>query len=453
MDLRILVIDDDQRLCELIQGSLGREGWTVSCCSHGDDGITLALDQPYDAALVRLNLPDGSGLAVCQRLTSSLANMAVIVLASRGDMQTAVSALRAGAHDFLEAPIEMSELRACIERSVRDRYRKEATKRLTQSEPSRHGPVGKLLGASRAMLKVYDLIRRVSASETTVLLSGESGTGKELVAQALHETGGRAQGPFVAINCAAVPAQLLESELFGHVRGSFTDAASARKGLFEEADQGTLFLDEIGEMPLEMQPKLLRVLQERQLRPVGGNSLISVRTRIIAATNRNLEKQVDLGLFRSDLYFRLNVVPLRIPPLRQRGNDIMLLAEHFLRVSAERLGKQTTGISSEASHQLLEYDWPGNVRQLENVMERAVALARGELIAPQDLPDRIRTHVAVAADESLPDIITLEQQERQHINYVLRRVNGNKTKAARLLGVDRRTLYRKLARLEGVSEL
>ena len=453
MDLRILVIDGNQNLCERIQSSLETEGWSVSWCTGSEDGLGLALDQPYDAILVEFDLGEaGGGIAACRRLTQNL-DTPVILLSSSGNMQEVVSALRAGAHDFVSKPIEMAQLRDCIERSVRERFRGEAVKRLAQAESSGGRPVGKLIGQSRVMTKVYDLIRRVAASETTVLITGESGTGKELVASAIHEEGGCADRPFVAINCAAVPANLLESELFGHVRGSFTDAKGDRKGLFQEAHGGTLFLDEIGELPLDMQPKLLRVLQERQVRPAGGNCTIDVQVRIIAATNRDLEQQVADGRFRSDLYFRLNVVQMGVPPLRSRGNDILLLANHFLLGAAERLGKAGRAVSPEAARKLLAYDWPGNVRQLENVMERAVTLAQTDRVEEEDLPDRIRDHQPAPdqGDTPLAAFITLDQQERRHIAHVLRHVGGNKTQAARLLGVDRRTLYRKLVRTGDIT--
>jgi DNA-binding NtrC family response regulator len=300
------------------------------------------------------------------------------------------------------------------------------------------------------MTKLRDLIYRVAAVDTTVLVTGESGTGKELVARALHEQSGRSQAPFVAINCAAVPANLLESELFGHVRGSFTDASANRKGLFEQAGGGTLFLDEIGEMPLELQPKLLRVLQERRVRRLGSNDEIDVHARVLATTHRDLESQVAARCFREDLYYRLNVVQIHVPPLRSRGNDILLLAEHFVHKFADRMAKPITGICTRAARKLLDYDWPGNVRQLENSMEHAVALARSAQIGVEDLPDRIREHdpSATQPDFATQGITTLECQELQHIQQVLRLTGGNKTEAARLLGVNRRTLYRKLSRNE-----
>jgi two-component system response regulator HydG len=303
------------------------------------------------------------------------------------------------------------------------------------------------------MLAVYDVVRRVADKDTTVLLSGESGTGKELVARALHDEGGRSELPFVALNCAAVPAHLLEAELFGHVKGAFTDAKASRTGLFALAGSGTLLLDEIGEMPLEMQPKLLRVLQERQFRPVGGNTMQPMNARIIAATNRELEQEVPAGRFREDLYYRLNVVQIRIPPLRARGTDVLLLARHFVVKYAERMGKNINGISSEATTKLLEYDWPGNVRQLENCMECAVALTHREQLGVEDLPERVIRHDGgrlALAQVNVENTLTLAQVERNHIERALRAAKWNKTLAAKTLGVDRRTLYRKLERYHGL---
>jgi len=448
MDLRILVIDDDEAYCRLVQEALEPQGWSVSWCTRGEDGLELAREDPFDAVLTDMVLHDVNGLQVCRRLVENLPERPVLVLTAFGDMSAAVSAMRAGASDFVTKPVEMAHLRTLIERAVRDRYRVEAVKRLAQAGFNGSRAVPGILGESRAMAKVYDVIRRVAPTETTVLLSGESGTGKELVARALHDESRRGEGAFVAINCAAVPGNLLESELFGHVRGAFTDASSDRIGLFGQACHGTLFLDEIGEMPLEMQPKLLRALQERQVRPVGGNHLVDVHARIIAATNRDLESQVAAGRFREDLYYRLNVVQICIPPLRSRGNDVLLLAGHFVRRFAARMGKPVTGLTPEACKKLLDYDWPGNVRQLENSMERAVALASGAEITHEDLADRIRQHDPGSrlAETVTEDITTLELQERRHIEHVLRVVKGNKTQAARLLGVNRRTLYRKLLR-------
>jgi two-component system response regulator HydG len=301
------------------------------------------------------------------------------------------------------------------------------------------------------MRKVYELLRRVRRTDASLLVTGESGTGKELIARAAHSASERAERPFVAVNCAAMPSSLLESELFGHVKGAFTDAKAARKGLFLEANGGTVLLDEIGQMPVEMQPKLLRVLQERKVRPIGSNEEVPFDTRLIAATNSDLEREVDSGRFREDLYYRLNVVQIHVPPLRERGNDILLLARHFAKGVADRLQKPLRGISSEAAGKLLDYDWPGNVRQLENSMERAVTLTRSSHVTVEDLPEKIREHQGNRHehdDVSAEHMPSLQEVERRHIRRVLAATSGNKTQAAKVLGLDRRTLYRKLERYE-----
>lgn len=304
-----------------------------------------------------------------------------------------------------------------------------------------------MCGDSRAMRRVYELIERLADSEATVLILGESGTGKELVARALHRRSRRAEAPFIAVSCAALPATLLESELFGHVQGAFTDARQERTGLFLQASGGTLFLDEVGEMPAEVQAKLLRALQERKLRPVGGSQEVAFDARVIAATHRDLEAEIQRGSFRQDLYYRINVLRVELPPLRSRGRDVLLLAQSFLRRAAERGKKHIVGLSAEAAHRLLRYDWPGNVRELENCIEAAVALSSREQIDVDDLPEPVRREqpralvVQTADPEDLP---SLAEVERRYVQKVLAAVGGNKSAAAKILGFDRRTLYRKL---------
>jgi DNA-binding NtrC family response regulator len=454
MQTRILVIDDERDMCELLEESLGRGGYHVTWRTRGDEGLDLLRDQDFDVIITDINLDGQSGLDLCRRFTENRPDTPVIVITAFGDMSTAITAIRAGAHDFINKPIDMTVLERAIERATQHRHLREEVKRLSRGAPPPGDArvLGSLIGNSRAMLAVYDLVRRVAASDTTVLLSGESGTGKELVARALHDQSEQREGRFVAINCAAVPADLLESELFGHVKGAFTDAKASRQGLFEQASGGTLLLDEVGEMPLEMQPKLLRVLQERQVRPVGGNTSVPVTARIIAATNRDLEGEVEQKRFREDLFYRLNVVQIEIPPLRARSNDALLLAEHFVRKFSERSGKPVHGLSGEAQAKLLAYDWPGNVRQLENTIERAVALTRGEQIMLEDLPERITRFdgsTGMLTDVDLEHVRTLEQVERRHIEQAVKHAHGNKTRAAKALGIDRRTLYRKLERYAG----
>ncbi len=299
------------------------------------------------------------------------------------------------------------------------------------------------------MAALYDLIERVAASESTVLVTGESGTGKELVARALHGRSPRRRGPFVALNCAAMPEALLESELFGHARGAFTDAKSARLGLLAQADGGTLFLDEIGEMPIGVQPKLLRAVQERRFRPVGSDAETAFDARILAATNRDLEAAVEEKRFREDLYYRINVIRLDLPPLRSRGTDVLLLAQHFVVAHAARAGKDVTGIAPATAEKLLAYSWPGNVRELSNCVERAVALTRYAELTVDDLPPKVRDHRAanvVVATDDPAELVALEEVERRYILRVLEALGGNKTRAAQVLGLDRKTLYRKLDR-------
>jgi len=304
------------------------------------------------------------------------------------------------------------------------------------------------------MKKLYELLERVAESEASVLVTGESGTGKEMVAQVLHRRGRRRNGPFVAVNCAAMPETLLESELFGHAKGAFTDARNSRTGLFVQASGGTLFLDEIGDLPLGLQPKLLRALQERVVRPVGGDSEVPFDVRLVAATNHDLETAVEEGRFREDLYFRINVIPVEVPPLRMRGTDVLLLAQRFAEEFAVQAGKQVIGLSSAAAKKLLAYTWPGNVRELRNGIERAVALTRFEQITVEDLPEKVRdyqgSHILVAADDP-SELVPLEQVERGYILRVLDAVGGNKTLAARVLGLDRKTLYRKLERYSSID--
>jgi two-component system response regulator HydG len=363
-------------------------------------------------------------------------------------LETAVAAIRAGAYDFITKPVETETLGLALERALRHRELRLEVRRLRAAVREAHG-FGAFLGASAAMRNLYDLLERVAESDASVLVTGESGTGKELVAQALHDRGRRKQGRFVAVNCAAVPETLLESELFGHVKGAFTDAKGGRSGLFVQASGGTLFLDEIGAMPLGLQPKLLRALQQRTVRPVGGDTEVAFDVRIVAATNIDLEAAVEAGRFREDLYFRIAVIPIEVPPLRRRGNDVLLLAQRFVEDFAGQSSKPVTGFTSPAADRLLVYDWPGNVRELRNVVERAVALTRFEQITVEDLPEKLqaaeRRRVLLAADDPA-ELVPLEEIERRYVLRVLEAMGGNKASAARVLGLDRKTLYRKLER-------
>jgi two-component system response regulator HydG len=448
MNGRVLIVDDEQSMCELMDSALSRKGYQTEWRTSADAAIELLQAQDYDAVLTDINMRDMNGLELCERIVASRPDIPVVLVTAFGSMETAVAAIRAGAYDFINKPVEMDALALVVERAVQHRTLKEEVKRLREAvDGARY--TGDMIGHSPAMRKVQDLIARVAESEANVLITGESGTGKELVARALHARSGRKDGPFVAVNCAAVPETLLESELFGHARGAFTDARQSRSGLFVQGSGGTLFLDEIAEMPFGMQAKILRVLQERKVRPVGSNVEIPFDARLVTATNRDLETEVAEKRFREDLYYRINVVRIEVPPLRGRGNDLLLLAQAFIERAAARSGKNVVGLVTGAAEKLLSYDWPGNVRELENCMERAVALTRYDQITVEDLPEKIRnyqsSHIVVAGDDP-SELLPMQEVERRYIQRVLKSVGNNKTQAAKVLGFDRRTLYRKLDR-------
>jgi two-component system response regulator HydG len=390
------------------------------------------------------------GIELCERIVANRPDVPVLVLTAFGSLDSAIAAIRAGAYDFINKPVQLDVLVIAIERAAGHRRLREEVKRL-RIEVGRSPRFDELVGQSPPMQTVYGLVERVAATDATVLITGESGTGKEVVARAIHARSARRGGPLVAINCAAMPESLLESELFGHAKGAFTDARTAEPGLFAQANRGTILLDEVGDMPLGLQPKLLRVLQERTVRPVGGRAEVPIDVRVVASTNRDLESAIEEGRFRQDLYYRINVVNLALPPLRARGGDILPLAQHFLLHFAKRAGKEVSGIASPAAEKLLAYMWPGNVRELQNSIERAVALTRFEQIVVDDLPEKIRdyrrSHVIVASDDP-SELVPLEEVERRYLARVMEVVSGNKTAAARILGVDRKRLYRMLARLE-----
>jgi DNA-binding NtrC family response regulator len=450
VDGRILVIDDEESTCELLETVLGQAGFDVRSETEAELALRRIADEDFDAVLTDLQMPGMDGIDLSRRLAEHRPDLPVIVVTGHGSMDTAVAAMRAGAYDFVTKPIDMKLLTLATSRAVeRHRMRRELLRLRREVEDAR-APSG-MLGRSKAMRDVFNLVARVADSDATVLVTGESGTGKELVARSVHSQSERKDGPFVAINCAAVPNELLESELFGHKRGSFTGATHDRRGLFVEANRGTLFLDEVGELPLETQPKLLRALQERKVRPVGGTDEIDFDVRIVAATNRDLETDVESGRFREDLYYRVDVVRIDVPPLRARGSDVLLLAQHFVERFARTSGRPLKGVSAPAAERLMAYDWPGNVRELENCMERAVALARFDEITVEDLPKRVREHRenrVVVSVEDPDELLTLDELERRYIRRVLELVGGNKSQAARVLGLDRRTLYRRLEKYE-----
>jgi two-component system response regulator HydG len=450
---RVLLVDDDEPTCEILAASLSSEGHDANYETGAERAWQRVQSDDFDVVLTDVSMAGMDGLELCKRIHEAMPDLPVIVITGQANLETAVGALRAGAYDFLQKPIDTKLMIPAVARAAKLRRLDREVKRLRRALADAQR-FGSLLGQSSAMREVFDLIARVSESDASVLVTGESGTGKELVARSIHERSRRAAGPFVAVNCAAVPPTLIESELFGHVRGAFTDAKTARDGLFVQADGGTLFLDEVGELPLEMQPKLLRALQERRVRPVGASSEIPFDARIVTATNRDLEAAVADGTFREDLLYRIDVVRVELPPLRARGGDVLLLAQHFIdKLGATDDGRaehpRVQGIDPGAAEKLLSYEWPGNVRELENCIERAIALARLDRIVVDDLPPKVRDfqprHVVVSAED--PDqLLALDEVERRYIARVLELLGGNKSQAARVLGVDRRTLYRRLAR-------
>ena len=448
MTVELLLVDDDQSLCETLAVGLKKRGCHVTWFTSAADALRAVEEGDFDVVVTDLHMREMSGIELCERVAANRPDVPVVVLTGFGSLESAVAAIRAGAYDFISKPVEVDALAISVDRAAKHRQLRTEVKRL-RLEVQKQPRSDELVGQSSAMQRVQDLIARVAQSEASVLVSGESGTGKELAARAIHKLSRRSTGPFVAVNCAAVPEPLLESELFGHAKGAFTDAKEAHQGLFVEAKGGTLFLDEIGDMPLGLQPKLLRVLQERVVRPLGAKAEVPVDVRIVAASNRDLESAIDEKLFREDLYYRINVIHVPLPPLRARGGDVLPLALHFVQRFAEQSCKSVTGISKEAAEKLVAYAWPGNVRELQNCVERAVALARFEEICVDDLPEKIRdyrfSHVVVAASDPT-ELVPLEEVERRYILRVVDAVAGNKTAAARVLGLERKTLYRKLDR-------
>ncbi len=448
MNRKILVVDDDSAMCDLLRDGLISLGFDPALANSAEAGLQLANAQDIAAVVTDLNLGGTNGIEFCRRMITQRPNIPVVVITAFGSMEAAIAAIRAGAYDFITKPFEITALGLALERALQHRSLSEEVTRLRQEvRPTQLA--GEILGSSEQVQRVRDLITRIADSEASVLIGGESGTGKELVARALHQGSHRSVGPFVAINCSAFPESLLESELFGATKGAFTDARTSRPGLLFQANGGTLFLDEIGDLPLALQPKLLRALQERKVRPLGGGPEVPFDCRLVSATNRDLEAEVGLKHFREDLYFRINVVEINLPPLRIRGGDVIELAQRFVEKFAVLARKQVTGITSPTAEVLLAYDWPGNIRELENCIQRAVALTSFDRITPDDLTEKIRSHRPTAQGDAVGEMVSLEEMERRHILGVLRGTGNNRSLAAQILGVDRRTLYRKLDRYEG----
>jgi DNA-binding NtrC family response regulator len=446
----VLIVDDDPPLCDLLRLSLAAKGFSATSRTSAEAALSTLDAQHFDAVVTDLRLPRMDGLELCERITSDRPELPVVVMTGFGNLDAAVAALRAGAWDFITKPIEVDQVGRALQRAT--------LRRPLVERAGSPGDAPDILGESAVMKRTKELVRRAAASDASVLITGESGTGKELVARALHCASQRAGGPFAAINCAAVPEALLESELFGHVRGAFTDAKTSRQGLLLEADGGTVFLDELCDMSPRLQPKLLRALQERCVRPLGAPAEVSFDARIVAATNEDVAAAVASRRLRSDLYFRVNVIPIHLPPLRERDDDVVLLARHFAALYAGRHGRPARRLAEETIASLRSYPWPGNVRELQNSIEHAIALGDGGEIALADLPEtvrgsrlggRARKREVACGMRGTPALgearlLSLAEVERRHIFAVLETVGGNKRLAARVLGVDRRTLYRKL---------
>ncbi|MBM4394734.1 MAG: sigma-54-dependent Fis family transcriptional regulator [Deltaproteobacteria bacterium] len=436
----MVIVDDEKDMCDLVVDFLGGAGYEVEAAHDGREALEVVKRSDPDVVITDLRMPDVDGMDLLATLRSERPEIPVIMVTAFGSIDRAIEAMRAGAFYFVTKPFKLRELEALVAKAVEQRRLMEENRRLRREVQDRYD-FKQIVGHSKAMTEVFRLVRLVADSASNVLILGASGTGKELVARAIHYSGPRATGPFVPINCSAIPEGLLESELFGHTRGAFTGAYQARRGLFVEASGGTLFLDEIGDMGLGLQAKLLRVLQDRVVRPIGGNKASSVDARVIVATNRDLKQAVKEGTFREDLYYRLSVLPVRLPLLSERVEDIPLLVDHFLRRHAENTGTKPKRVTPRAMDALQRRAWDGNVRELENIMERLCVLTRSDVLDVEDLP-------VAAAQESAPDWFgpgefpTLRDLERRYVERVLAHMGGNKDRAARVLGVNRRTLYR-----------
>lgn len=440
----ILVVDDDPEICRLLADVLADEGHAVATSTNGKDAIKH-LSQNIELVITDLQLKEMQGLDLMRQMKQIRPDVSVIIITAFGSMSSAVEAMKLGAYDYIPKPLKMDELALVVQKALRESALRREVAQL-RKEIGRSYRFENMIGKSKAMQAIFDLIRRVSSSATNILITGDSGTGKELVARAIHYNSPRRDKPFIPVNCAAIPETLLESELFGHVKGAFTDAKQDKRGLFEEAGEGTILLDEISELPLSLQAKLLRVIQEKEVRRVGSAKICKVDVRVVAASNLDLSEAVKQKCFRQDLFYRLDVIHIHVPPLCERREDIMPLAYHFLNKYKDETQKSIKGFSEDVSSLFLSYNWPGNVRELENAVERGIIMARGEEVIPEDLPDTLNSGFAQSAllHEAIDRQSSLEELERAYIARILEQTGGAKTRAAQILGIDRKTLYRKL---------
>ncbi|MDY7034057.1 MAG: sigma-54 dependent transcriptional regulator [Thermodesulfobacteriota bacterium] len=443
-DAQILVVDDEERMRNLLKKVLAKQGFSVETSSNGIDALDKVERNPFDVIIADIRMPEMNGMDLLKAVRETRPDIYVIIMTAFGSIDSAVEAMKKGAYHYITKPFKMSEISITLKKALEEKRLREEVASLRRELRGKYR-FDNLIGKSKPMQDIFDLIRRISNSKSTVMIYGKSGTGKELVAKAVHYNSPRKDKTFVTVNCGAIPETLLESELFGHIKGSFTGAIATRKGLFEEANGGTILLDEIGTISPAMQVKLLRVLQEREIRRVGGTENIKVDIRLIAISNINLEEAVKKGEYREDLYYRLNVITINLPDLKDRQDDISLLANHFLKKYSQGSGNEVKSISKEAMNILLNYDWPGNVRELENAIERAVALGTHEEILPEDLSPNIRnSKKMMGINAILPEDVTIRELEKNYITKILKKTKGHKINTARILGIDRRTLYRKL---------
>ncbi len=465
---RVLVADDEESIRFVLKKAMEKKGYSVELAEDGIQALEKIKGERYSLIFMDIMMPGESGLDILTKVTDT----PVIIMTAQDTMKNAVEAMKRGAYDYITKPFDIEEVNILAARAINAWKLSKEVAELKREIKGKYAVGGEIVGKSEAMKQLYKLIGKVSASDLTVLIQGESGTGKELIARAIHYHSNRGSGPFIAVNSSAIPKDLLESEFFGHEKGAFTGAHEKKIGKFEVADGGTLFLDEIGDMPVDLQAKILRVIQEKEFERVGGNKPIRADVRIVTATNRNLETAIMEGRFREDLYYRLNVVPIIVPPLRERKGDIPLLVEHFMRRFRDELDVEEKGMTPEAMRILNNYEWPGNVRELENTVKRAMVMSSGSKILPEDLPTAIfgEPHVKAARFKSLDELweeklktfvdkgdclkmkdlydLVIKQVERPLLRFILEKTNGNQVKASEILGINRNTLRKKLTELE-----
>jgi DNA-binding NtrC family response regulator len=443
--VKILIVDDDREMCQFLADLLGEEGYAVEAVHDGASAVEKYRAESFDLTITDLMMPRMRGTELVKQLREIDSRALVLLITAFGSIESAVEAMHAGAFHYVTKPFRADEILLQIKRALEQRTLQSEVERLRKEVQSHYG-FENIIGQSPKMREVFELVAHVADLAVNVLIVGESGTGKEMVARAIHQSSGRAARTFIPINCAAIPETLLESELFGYVRGAFTDARKDRRGLFQAAHGGVLFLDEISEIPLNLQAKLLRVIEDKEVRPLGATQGEKVDARVVSACNRDLELLVQEGRFRQDLYYRLNVIRIDLPPLRERAEDIPILIEHFLQKFNHQVEREVEGIEPDALAALTDYPWPGNVRELEHTIERAVLLGKEARIGLQDLPNALaaRNGALLPLASAVAKTYTLKDLEKEYIKRVMESVHGNKTEAAKILGVDRTTLYRKL---------